>query len=83
MNLVVWRSIDGGRLWDYLSVAVNHTQIRGGTTTFGEMVYGFSRLDKPCCDLLPIAAADCSSAWTIEREMSLCNQGRANTTCHC
>eukprot|EP01043_Picozoa_sp_COSAG02_P010141 COSAG02_NODE_352_length_24036_cov_20.479258_8_plen_80_part_00 len=35
MNLVVWRSVNEGRQWTYLSVAVNHTQIRDDTTTFG------------------------------------------------
>ena len=27
MNLVIWRSQDGGKLWQYLSVAVNHTHM--------------------------------------------------------
>jgi hypothetical protein len=44
-NLVVWRSVDGGgRLWTYLSVAVNHTQIRDDTTTFGASEHDLSLL---------------------------------------
>ena len=45
MNIVVWHSTDAnGRLWSYRSVAVNHTQIRGGRTEFGPSEHALSLL---------------------------------------
>jgi hypothetical protein len=35
MSLVVFRSDDGGFTWDFLSVAVNYTQVSGGDARVG------------------------------------------------